>query len=136
MVEKLPEFYKTLMGLAEVAINPMNPLASVAVKLTQGFNEGLDSMFTEFEIGKKDILNPDLVQEIQVGQVIQQLQMQLNQMAAEKQQLQASNSQLQAVVSQGQQMAGASSGPPAVQGSMPMGPGAQGPMPQGSNVAQ
>jgi hypothetical protein len=136
MVEKLPNIYQTMMGMAQVAINPMDPSASVAFKLLQGYKEAVDSMFTEFEIGKKDVLNPDLVQEVQVGQAIQQLQTQVSQLAAEKQQLQASNSQLQAIVGQGQGMAGAPVGPPGVQGSMPMGAGPQGPMPQGSNVAQ
>ena len=136
MVEKLPTIYQTMMGMAQVAINPMDPSASVAFKLLQGFKEAVDSMFTEFEIGKKDILNPDLVQEVQTGQVIQQLQTQINQLSTQNQQLQASNAQLQAVVGQGQPVAGPPGGPPGVQGPMPMGPGAQGPQPQGANVQQ
>jgi hypothetical protein len=136
MVEKLPNIYQTMMGMAQVAINPMDPSASVAFKLLQGYKEAVDSMFTEFEIGKKDVLNPDLVQEVQVGQAIQQLQTQVGQLSTQNQQLQASNAQLQAIVGQGQPMAGAPGGAPPVQGPVPMGPGPQGPMPQGSNVAQ
>ena len=136
VVEKLPQFYQTLMGMAQVAVNPMDPMASVAVKLIGGYTEALDSMFTEFEIGKKDVLNPDLVQEVQVGQVIQQLEMENSQLSSQNQQLQTSNAQLQAVIGQGQPVAGPPGGAPGVQGSMPMGGGPQGPMPQGANVAQ
>jgi hypothetical protein len=136
MVEKMPELYQTMMGMAQVAIDPMNPAAPVAMKLLAGFQEGVDSMFTEFEVGKKEILNPDLVPEVQIGQNIQQLVQQLNQVSQQNQQLQQSNAQLQAVVAQGPGMAGPPSGNAPVQGSMPMGGGPQGQAPQGANVQQ
>jgi hypothetical protein len=136
MVDKLPEIYQTLMGMAQAAIDPMNPSAPVAMKLLQGMKEAVDSMFTEFEVGKKEILNPDLVPEVQLGQNIQQLVQQINQLAAQNQQLQASNAQLQAFATQGQAMAGPAGPQPGVQGPMPMGNGQQGPMPAGSNVQQ
>jgi hypothetical protein len=89
-------------------------------------------MLIEFDVGKKDALNPKLMEEAQVAQQIQQkmqeFTQQINQLGGQNQQLQAANAQLQAALGQvqGQGMAGQPMPPPGVQRPMPMGGGAPG----------
>jgi hypothetical protein len=113
------------MGLAQVATDPMNPMALIAVKLMNGLYTVMNDMLTEFEVGKKDSLNPQLMQEIQVVQQIQAqmqaLMQQINQLGAQNNQLRATNAQLQGQGVQQPGMAGPSGPPPGVQGSLPMG---------------
>jgi hypothetical protein len=113
------------MGLAQVATDPKSPMSLIAVKLMNGLYTIMNDMLTEFEVGKKDALNPQLMQEIQVVQQIQaqmqQLMQQVNQLANQNQQLQVANAQLQGQGIQQPGMAGPAMPPPGVQGPMPMG---------------
>lgn len=130
LLDKMIPYYHELMGLAEVASNPMNPMAMIAVKLMNGLYELMNDMLTEFEVGKKDSFNPELMQEMQVVQQIQQamqgMQQQIHQLANENMQLQAANA---GVPGGGAGQPGMDGGPmqaPGVQGSMPMGGPPQG----------
>jgi hypothetical protein len=124
LMDKLNQYYQQLMGLAQAAVDPMNPTALIAAHLMNGLYTLMNDMLIEFEVGKKDALNPQLMEVTQVAQQInaqmQQLMQQVNQLGAQNQQLQAANAQLQAVAA-GQQPGVA--GPPGPQ------PGMQGPMP-------
>jgi prefoldin subunit 5 len=124
LLDKLNQYYQQLMGLAQAATDPMNPTAMIAAYLMNGLYTIMNDMLIEFEVGKKDALNPQLMEVTQVAQQIQaqmqQLMQQVNQLGAQNQQLQAANAQLQAVV--GGQQPGMV-GPPGPQ------PGIQGPMP-------
>ena len=131
LLDKLIPYYDKLMQMAQVAANPMDPTALIAVKLMNALGLAMNNMLTEFEVGKKDALNPELMNEIQViqqiQQTIQQLMQQNNQLAGENQQLQASVAQLQGIPPEGQGMAqppGPQSGAP---GPMPMAGPAAGP---------
>jgi hypothetical protein len=105
LLDKLVPYFDKLMELSMVATDPMNPGAIIAAKLMNGLHVAMNNMLTEFEVGKKEHLNPELVNEIQViqqiQQAMQQMQQQLaqkdNQLAAQGQQLQMANAQLQAV---------------------------------------
>jgi len=131
LLDKLIPYFDKLMQMAMVATDPMNPSAYIAAKLMNGLYTAMDNMLTEFEVGKKDILNPELINEIQVLQQIQmqmqQLTQQVNQLGAQNQQLQAANAQLQGIPAQGQQVPGAAGPQGGVQGSVPVGGGAPGP---------
>ena len=122
------------MGMSQAALDPMNPAALVALKLLNGFQTAVDAMMTEFEVGKKDALNPSLVQEVQVAQGIQQKMQELVQQAQQAQQqnaqLQQKLAQLQGVPPQGQPMGPVAVPPPCMGGPMPMGGPAQGQPPQ------
>ncbi|KKN79025.1 hypothetical protein LCGC14_0345010 [marine sediment metagenome] len=130
LLDKLIPYFDKLMQMAQVATDPMNPSAIIAAKLMNGLYVAMDNMLTEFEVGKKDTLNPELINEIevykQIQQAMQQMQQQIAQLGNQNQQLQAANAQLQAGAGQGQPMAGPPGPPPGVQGPMPMGAGPQG----------
>ncbi|GAG05699.1 unnamed protein product, partial [marine sediment metagenome] len=108
------------------------PTAMIAATLMNGLYTAMNDMLTEFDVGKKDALNPQLMEVTQVAQQMQQkmqeLMQQVGQLGNQNQQLQATNSQLQGILKQiqGQGMAGQPMPPPGVQGSMPMGGGPQG----------
>jgi hypothetical protein len=133
LLDKLIPYYHELMGLAQVATDPMNPMALIAVKLLNGLYTVMNDMLTEFEVGKKDRLNPELMQEMQVVQQIQQamqqMQQQISQLANQNQQLQATNQQQAAIIQQSG-MDGQAIAQPPLQGPMPMGP------PQGGSGGQ
>ena len=132
LLEKLSQHYDKIMQLAQAATDPMNPSAMIAATLMDGLYTAMNDMLTEFDVGKKDALNPQLMEVTQVAQQIQQkmqeFMQQINQLGNQNQQLQAANAQLQGVLQQvqGQGMAGQPMPPPGVQGSMPMGGGPQG----------
>jgi hypothetical protein len=130
LVDKMPQLYQVMMGMAQTALDPNNPAALVSMRLLQGFQAAVDEMMTEFEIGEKEILNPDLVQEVQVAQNIQrkmqELTQQVQQMGMQNQKLQQQLAQLQGVPPQGQQMGGSPVPPPGMGGPMPMGGPVQG----------
>jgi len=125
LTDKLIPYYHELMGLAQVATDPMNPMALIAVKLMNGLYTLMNDMLTEFEVGKKDSLNPQLMQEIQVVQQIQaqmqQLMQQVNSLGNQNQQLQMALAQSQGQGVQQPGMAGPAMPQAGVQGSMPMG---------------
>jgi hypothetical protein len=133
LLDKLIPYFDKLMQMGQVAVDPMNPSALIAVKLMNGLHTAMNNMLIEFEVGKKDALNPELVNEMEtlrnIASQMQQLMQQVNQLGAgaQNQQLQAANAQLQGIAGQGQGLP-APPGPPAgVQGSMPMGGPPQGP---------
>jgi len=126
LMDKLNQYYQQLMQLAMAATDPMNPTAMIAAYLMNGLYTIMNDMLIEFEVGKKDALNPQLMEVTQVAQQIQaqmqQLMQQVNQLGAQNQQLQAANAQLQAVVGDQQPgMVGPSGPQPGVQGPMPGG---------------
>jgi hypothetical protein len=131
LLDKLNQYYQQLMQLAMAATDPMNPTAVIAAHLMNGLYTIMNDMLIEFEVGKKDALNPQLIDEAQVDQqrqaYIQQLMQQINQLGAQNQQLQAAYAQLQATVGGGQQAPGQPMPSPGVQGPMPMGGQPQGP---------
>ena len=131
LLDKLIPYFDKLMQMAQVATDPMNPSAIIAAKLMNGLHVAMNNMLTEFEVGKKDTLNPELINELQViqqiQQAMQQMQQQINQLGSQNQQLQMANSQLQAMAGGGQQAPGQPMPPPGVQGPMQMGGQPQGP---------
>ena len=130
LLDKLIPYYDKLMQMAQVAANPMDPTALVAVKLMNALGLAMNNMLTEFEVGKKDALNPELMNEIQViqqiQQTIQQLMQQNNQLAGQNQQLLAANAELQGIPPEASGMAQESVPQSGVQGSLPMGGSAAG----------
>ena len=102
----------------------MNPSAMIAVKLMNGMHVAMNNMLTEFEVGKKDVLNPELVNEMET---LRNIAAQVQQLVQQNQQLQNANAQLQAIIGQGQGLPAQAGPQPAVQGSMPVGSQQQGP---------
>ena len=119
MLDRIPQLYSTMAEMAQGAMQG-GPGAMVSLKMLQGMQTLVDSFLIEFEVPKKDRLNPELVQEVQVAQMVQQQMQQLTQ------QIQT----LQGQLAQAQAAAGAVPGPG-------MGPqagppqGVQGPAPMG-----
>ena len=130
LLDKLLPLYDKMMEYAMVASDPMNPGALIATKLLNGIWISVNEMLTEFEVGKKDQMNPQLVEVTQVVQQIQgamqQMQQQIGQLGNQNQQLQAANAQLQGMQGQGPGMEGPPMPQPGVQGPMPMGGGPPG----------
>ena len=132
LLDKMNQYYDKIMQLSQVATDIQNPSALIAATLMNGLYTLMNDMLTEFDVGKKDALNPQLMEVTQVAQQIQQqmqmLTQQVNKLGGENQQLQAANSQLQGILQQiqGQGMAGQPMPPPGVQGAMPMGGGPPG----------
>lgn len=131
LLDKLLPLYDKMMEYAMAASDPMNPGAIPAVKLLNGIWVTINELLTEFEVGKKDEMNPRLVEEIQVVQqiqgVMQGMQEQIGQLGNQNQQLQIANAQLQGMQMQGPPMEGQAMPPQGIQGSMPVGGGTQGP---------
>jgi hypothetical protein len=115
LLDKMPQIYETMMGMAQAASEP-SPTSMIAAKVLGGYQKTVDKFMREFDIGEKEALNPDLVQEAQVAQnlaqFVQQLQQQLQQMQGQLQQLQAESAQKDQILndvfagSQGPEMAG------------------------------
>jgi hypothetical protein len=132
LLDKLNTYYDKLMGLAQAATDVNNPTNMIAATLMNGLYTLMNDTLIEFDVGKKDALNPQLMEVTQVAQQIQQkmqeLTQQVNQLGGQNQQLQAANAQLQGVLQQiqGPGMAGQSMPPPGVQRPMPMGGGPPG----------
>jgi hypothetical protein len=130
LLDKLLPLYDKMMEYAMVAADPMNPGALIATKLLNGIWITVNEMLTEFEVGKKDQMNPQLVEVTQVVQQIQgamqQMQQQIAQLGNQNQQLQMANAQLQGMQGQGPGMEGPPMPQPGVQGSMPVGGGPPG----------
>jgi hypothetical protein len=130
LLDKLTQYYDKLMQLAMAATDPMNPSAMIAAILMNGLYTAMNDMLIEFEVGKKDALNPQLMEVTQVAkqiqQQMQQLMQQVNQLGAQNQQLQSANAELQGIPSQGQGVPPQAGPQPGGQGSMPMANGAPG----------
>ncbi len=132
LLDRVPQMYQTLMGMIEAAVNP-GPMSMIAAKLAIAYQGLIDQFMTEFEVPKKDELNPELIQEVQIAQQVQQQLQQAQQMAQQAQQqaqqmgqqLQQAQGQLAAIQGQGG-MQGPGMGPqpgppPGVQGPPGMG---------------
>ena len=120
LMERIPQFYQILMQVSGLASQPGNPMSLIAVKLLQGLQVIFDQFMTEFEVAHKDLLNPDLVQEVQV---VQQIMAQMQQLNSQLQNVSAQNAQLQnqvATLQGGPQMGGAPGPQPGVPGAPPM----------------
>ncbi len=91
LADKIPQMYQVMMGMAQTAVDPNNPVAMISAKLLNGYQAVIDAMLTEFEVPKKGKLNPELIQEVQVAQqiqgIIQQLHQQVQGLGMENQQL-------------------------------------------------
>jgi uncharacterized coiled-coil protein SlyX len=131
LVDKMGQLYQQMMQFAMVASDPMNPGALIAAQLLNGLWTVVNDMLTEFEVGKKDALNPRLVEVTQVVQQIQQqmqgLVQQVNQLGQQNQQLQAQNAAVLGGGGQGSPMAPGPQQAPGVQGSPNMAGPPQGP---------
>ena len=127
LMDKWPQLIQVEMGLAQAGADVMNPAAPVAQKLLVGFQEVIRKFTTEFDVPGAEIINPpDLIKDIEYGQMvtqfIQQLQMQIQQMGMQLQQLMGSGPG-----GPGGGMGGQSGPPQGVPGPGPMGQ----PQPQG-----
>ena len=124
MVDKIKDIYKEMMPLAADASNPMSPTAMISAKLLNGMWTVINDMLTEFEVGKKEALNPRLVEETQVAQQIQgamqQMQQEIARLSNQNQQLSVANAALQGMPVPGQGMEGPSQPQPGVPRPMPM----------------
>lgn len=124
LLDRVPNMYKTMMEMAGAAAQP-SPMAPIAAKLLNAFQDVVDQFLTEFEIPGKEILNPQLVQEAQVAQMVaqqmQQMQSQVQQMGSQLQQAQGQLAALQGGGGLQPQMAGGPMPPPGVQGPPGMG---------------
>jgi len=134
MLDKIGMVYQQLAGLVQAAMQPGSPVAMPMVKLLNGYMLVFRRMLEEFDLVGKEQVAPDLVQEVQVAQQIQQamvqMQQQMQQMAAQNQQLQGELAQL----SGGPPMAGPAGpqpGNPGPPGGPPPQPGPPQPPPVG-----
>lgn len=99
LLERMPQLYQGMYQMSELAMNPMNPAGPVAVKLLNGQRTLINMFFKEFEIGKREELNPELtggmlentIQQLQ--QMVQQLQQQTQQLMQQGQGLQVENAE-------------------------------------------
>ena len=120
MVDKIPTVYMTLSQMISQAVMP-SPMSAVMAKLVTAYQIIIDDWLTEFEIANKEQINPDLTQEVQIGQMVQQL-MQQNAMLM---------AALQGGAPPGPGGPGAPPGPPGPGGPPPPPPPPPGPMPGG-----
>ena len=130
LLDRVPQMYEQLMGMAQAASQP-GPTAMIAAKLLNAYQGVIDQFLKEFEVPGREELNPELVQEAQVAQMVaqqmQQMQSQIQSMGGQLQQLQAQNAQLQGAGGQGPGMGGPPMQGPPVQGPPGMGGPAPGP---------
>ena len=121
LLDRVPQMYETMMGMAQQAANP-GPGSMIAVKLLNAYQKTVEQFLIEFEVPGKEELNPELMQEVQVAQMVQQKMQEM------QQQVQSMGQQLQNA--QGQLAALQGGGPPGGPGMGPQpGPpqGVQGP---------
>jgi len=132
LLDKIPQYQETLMGLAREATDVMNPAAPVAIKLLVGFQSAFDAMLTEMDVPEKEKLNPELPSVIdystKIQGVIQQITQERDQLLAALQEVsQRFGIPLEMGDQQGQGVppnAGPQK-PEGVQGTMPAPPGPQ-----------
>jgi hypothetical protein len=112
------------MGMAQQAASP-SPLAMIAGKLLGAYQNVVAQFLTEFEVPNKEILNPELISEAQiaqmVGQQMQQLQGSVQSLNSQLQQAQGQIAALQGGGLPQQGMGGNPGPPPGVQGPPGMG---------------
>lgn len=95
LLERIPMVYQQMMQMAGAAASPQNPGAAIAAKLLHGYQTTFERFLTEFEIGKKEQMNPpDLMQEVQSAQIIAKLQQALAQIQQQYQALQQQMAQI------------------------------------------
>jgi hypothetical protein len=126
LLDRVPQMYETMMGMAQAASQP-SPMAMTAAKLLNAYQRVVNQFLTEFEVPGKETLNPELVSEVQVAQMVQQqmqqMQSQIQSMGSQLQQAQAQLAQVQGMPNQGQPMGG----PPVAPGGLQGPPGMGGP---------
>ena len=132
LLDRVPQMYETMMGMAQAASSP-SPMSMMAAKLLNAYQSVVNQFLTEFEVPGKEKLNPELVSEVQVAQMVQQqmqqMQSQIQSMGSQLQQAQAQLAQVQGMQGPGPGMGGQAMPPPGVQG--PPGMGGVPPGPQG-----
>jgi len=93
LLEKIQSIYSEMMNLASAAADINNPAAPAAMELLKGYQKAVNNMMVEFEIADKEMLNPDLLQgvnlSVQYQQNMAQMQQQLQGAVQEIQRLQA-----------------------------------------------
>jgi hypothetical protein len=96
-LDKIPQLYQTMFQLASMAAEP-TPVAMIAARLLNGYQKIVDSVMTEFDLAKKEELNPDLMKEIPIAQNIAkamaEMRQALQQAGQQVEQLQMENAQL------------------------------------------
>ncbi len=104
MLDRIPQVYSAMMQMLQ-QVNPQNPTAPVALQLLQGFQETFNEFLIEFDVPKKDMLNPDIQEAMNYGQMVAQqmgqMQSQIQQMGQQNQQLQFQLAQLSGQAPQG-----------------------------------
>jgi hypothetical protein len=93
LLDKIPQIYQAIMQLGQMAAEPGNPMGIISVKLLGGLQAIFDKFLKEFDVGEREELNPDLIQEVQV---VRQIQEAMAQMQQAIQQAQQANANLQA----------------------------------------
>lgn len=112
MVDKLPQVYQTMMMFIQGAAQP-GPMQIVSMRMLKAYQIIIDDFLEEFDIPRREEINPDFEQDLAIGQQIQQLVQQVQMLTMQNQQMQAAM--------------GAGPGP----GPGPGGPGPAGPVPGG-----
>jgi len=110
MLDRIPQVYGVLSQMLQ-QVNPQNPMAPVMLQLANGFQVVVDQFLTEFDVDKKNILNPPLMEMMNYGQMVAQ---NMEQMQSHIQGLTAQNQQLQFQLAQvsGQAPGGMAGGVP------------------------
>jgi hypothetical protein len=116
--------YETMMGIAQVAATP-GPMSMIAVKMLNAYQQTVQQFLIEFEVPGKEELNPELMQEVQVAQMVKQkmdeMQQQIQGLGQQLQNAQSQLAALQGGGMQGPPMGGPPGPPPGVQGPPGMG---------------
>ncbi len=124
LLDRVPQMYETMMGMAQQAANP-GPGSMISVKLLLAYQSVVEQFLTEFEVPGKEELNPELMQEVQVAQMVQQkmqeMQQQVQSMGQQLQNAQGQLAALQGGGMQGPGMGGQPGPQPGVQGPPGMG---------------
>ena len=131
LAEKIPQILSTLKSMVEEML--MKPqLAPTIQKLLAAYQTAIADMYEEFELPNAEILNPDLSQEVNIGQQIQGLLGQLQQLGQENAQVKAQLQGLTAAIQGIPPGPGGPNGPgPAAPPPGPGGPPMPPPPPQG-----
>ena len=125
LLERMTELYDRIMGYAEAATTP-GPLAPVAEKVLGGLQFAISKMMEEFDVAYADIINPDLQEEIDVGQMFSEYRQGMEQQVAMLEGELAAATQSQ---QGGPPMGGPPGPPPGNQGPGPMAGGPPGQLP-------
>ena len=81
LLDRMTELYDRIMGYAEAATT-LGPLAPVAEKVLRGLQFAINRMMEEFDVAYADLINPDLQEEIDVGQMFSEYKQNMEQRVA------------------------------------------------------